>query len=589
MTVDEAAGDGGNGVLLSATRPRDADSAAMAMVGRATAGISPVSMTLAFTDWWMHLLMAPGKRAQIAESAAMAAGQMLRQALLEAQDPKTPPCVRPAEGDRRFRDPAWSSPPFSLWYQSFLLMQSCWDVAARGVPGVAPHHEDVVDFTIRQLLDMASPSNIAACNPEVIQRTIETGGSNLVSGAGNLLQDTIQQAMGLPPPDAAHFRPGHEVAVTPGRVIHRNHLVEVIQYAPTTGAVHPEPVLIVPAWIMKYYILDLSPANSLIRWLVAQGHTVFCLSWRNPDGHDRDIGFDDYRRLGVMEALDAVGAVLPGRKVHAVGYCLGGTLLAIAAAAMARAGDDRLASMTLFAAQTDFSEPGELQLFIDEGEVAALEGMMWEHGVLQAGQMAGAFQLLRSNDLIWSRMVHDYLMGERQPLNDLMAWNADATRLPYRMHSEYLRHLFLENSLASAAYMVDGHPVAIQNIRVPIFAVGTEWDHVAPWRSVFKIHHLSDTDVTFALTSGGHNAGIVSEPGHRGRRFRLGHKRADDPCVSADEWLAATGPQDGSWWTAWQSWLAAHSSPPEPPPAMGAAEKGYAPLDAAPGTYVHQM
>jgi len=576
------------GLRLSATRPRDADSAAMAMVGHVTAGISPVSLALAFSDWWMHLLLAPGKRAQVAAHAVMAGNQMLRQALLEVQDPKTPPCVRPAAGDRRFGGPGWNTLPYSLWYQGFLLAQSCWEVAARGVPGVAPHHEDVVAFTIRQLLDIGSPSNLAACNPEVIQRTMETGGANLATGAGNLAQDLVQEVMGLPPPDAARFRPGKEVATTPGRVIHRNHLVELIQYAPATGAVHPEPILIVPAWIMKYYILDLSPGNSLIRWLVSQGHTVFCLSWRNPDGSDRDIGFDDYRRLGVMEALDAIGAVLPGRKVHAVGYCLGGTLLAIAAAAMARAGDQRLASMTLFAAQTDFSEPGELQLFVDDGEVAILEGLMWDHGVLQAGQMAGAFQLLRSNDLIWSRVVHDYLMGERQPLNDLMAWNADATRLPYRMHSEYLRHLFLENSLASASYMVDGRPVAIQNIRVPIFAVGTEWDHVAPWRSVFKIHHLSDTDVTFALTSGGHNAGIVSEPGHAGRRFRISHKLADDPCLSPDEWLAATPPQDGSWWTAWQAWLAAQSSAPVAPPPMGAAKAGYPPLGPAPGTYVDQ-
>jgi polyhydroxyalkanoate synthase len=317
---------------------------------------------------------------------------------------------------------------------------------------------------------------------------------------------------------------------------------------------------------------------------------VFCISWRNVDEDDRDLGFDDYRRLGIMAALDAISQIVPDQKIHATGYCLGGTLLAVAAAAMANARDERLASVTLFAAQTDFTEPGELQLFIDDSQVYFIESMMWERGYLAANQMAGSFQLLQSNDLIWSRVVHDYLLGERAPAIDLMAWNADATRMPYRMHSEYLRKLFLDNDLACARYEVDGRPVALDNIRVPMFVVGTERDHIAPWRSVYKIHYLSDTDVTFVLTSGGHNAGIVSEPGHPHRRFRLRLRAAEDLNIGPDEWLAAAAQRDGSWWPAWNEWLTAHSSGGRvAPPRIGLPDAAQPVLAAAPGTYVFQQ
>src|SRR5690606_20521074 len=267
----------------------------------------------------------------------------------------------------------------------------------------------LVSFMARQALDVFSPSNSPLTNPEVIARTLRTGGMNLMQGTLNWWQDMARQVSGQPPGGAEDFMVGRDVAVTPGKVVWRNHLIELIQYAPTTETVHPEPVLIVPAWIMKYYILDLSPENSLIRYLVDQGYTVFCISWRNPTAEDRDLSLDDYRRLGVMAALDAIGAIVPGARIHATGYCLGGTILSIAAAAMSCGGDHRLASLTLFAAQTDFSEPGELALFIDHSQMHMLEGMMWDRGYLSADQMAGAFQLLRSNDLVWSRLVRDYL------------------------------------------------------------------------------------------------------------------------------------------------------------------------------------
>jgi len=295
---------------------------------------------------------------------------------------------------------------------------------------------------------------------------------------------------------------------------------------------------------------------------------------------------EEYRTLGILAALDAISVIVPGQKIHTAGYCLGGTLLMIAAAAMARDGDERLRSVTLMAAQTDFTEAGELMLFIDESQVTFLENMMWDQGYLDARQMAGAFQMLRTNDLIWSRYVHDYLMGERRPLSDLMAWNTDSTRMPYRMHSEYLRKLFLNNDLAQGRYEVRERPIALSDIRVPLFVVGTERDHVAPWRSVYKIHLLADTDVTFALTSGGHNAGVVNPPGNERASYRVSTKREADRYMDPDTWLEQTPVQKGSWWRAWVAWLNGHSGEQAAPPPMGNPERGYRLLLDAPGTYV---
>ena len=568
---------------------RAVDRMSETIVAQATGGLSPAALALAGFDWWIHLMAAPGKRAELGWKAGKKASRFGAQLLAQAMQGSPEPCIEPLPGDDRFSAEAWRKPPFCLMAQGFLLQQQWWHNVTHEVPGVTPHHEEVVSFAVRQMLDVFSPSNSPFTNPEVIERAIETGGANFVQGWQNWLEDFSRTLSGRPPVGTEAFVPGRDVAVTPGKVVFRNHLIELIQYAPQTVRVLAEPVLIVPAWIMKYYILDLSPENSLVRHLVEKGHTVFCISWRNPDAGGRDLGMDDYRRLGVMAALDAINAILPERKIHATGYCLGGTLLSIAAAAMARARDDRLASVTLFAAQTDFTEPGELALFIDPSQMHFLESMMWNRGYLSADQMAGAFQLLRTNDLVWSRHVRDYLMGERAPMIDLMAWNADTTRMPYRMHSEYLQRLYLDNELAAGRLMVDGRPAAIQNIRAPIFTVATERDHVAPWRSVYKIHYLADTDVTFVLTSGGHNAGIVSEPGHPRRRYRVALKRADDISVGPTEWAEAATPKDGSWWPEWIAWLAERSTPERvAPPGLGALDAGYPPLEDAPGTYVFQ-
>jgi len=556
-----------------------------AQLARRTLGISPASLMLAYADWLAHFLIAPDKHELLARRA-LRQGQRLVAYAARAWSGDCPPCIEPLVQDRRFSDPAWQRWPYNVLQQGFLLYQQWIHGFTAGVRGVSERHEAVTTFVSRQLLDMVAPSNFVATNPEVLAKALETGGANFVSGWLNFLADWERLAGGKAPVGTERFVVGEQVARTPGQVVFRNRLIELIQYAPSTPRVQPEPVLVVPAWIMKYYILDLSPHNSLVKYLVDRGHTVFAISWKNPVREDRDLGMDDYLRLGLMDAIDAVSAIVPGAPLHAAGYCIGGTLLAIGAAAMARDGDQRLKTVTLLTAQTDFTAPGELALFIDESEVTYLEDLMWEQGYLDTGQMAGAFQLLRSNDLVWSRMVREYLLGERAPMSDLAAWNADGTRLPYRMHSEYLRGLYLRNDLAAGRFEVGGRPVALTDLRAPLFCVGTERDHVAPWRSVYKLHLLTDAEITFVLAGGGHNTGVVSEPGHPRGSYRVAARAYDGKYVDPDAYLAAAARHEGSWWPAWQRWLAGHSGAPVAPPPMGAPEKGYAPLAPAPGTYV---
>jgi polyhydroxyalkanoate synthase len=315
---------------------------------------------------------------------------------------------------------------------------------------------------------------------------------------------------------------------------------------------------------------------------------VFAISWCNPGPNQRDVGLDDYRPRGILAALDAINVICGPAPVHAAGYCLGGTLLSFTAAGMARDDDHRLASVTLFAAQTDFTEAGELQLFVSEGQIAFLEDLMATQGTLDSNRMAGAFTLLRSNDLIWSRAISSYMLGHQETPNDMMAWNADGTRMPARMHAEYLRHMFLDNDLAEGRFLVADRPVSVADIAVPLFVVGTETDHIAPWRSVYKIHLLNRGDITFVLTSGGHNAGIVSEPGHPHRFFRLRQRPAGARFEGPEEWAASATRQAGSWWPEWVAWLVNQSSTPIKPPPLGAPASGYPPLEAAPGHYVLQ-
>jgi polyhydroxyalkanoate synthase len=567
-----------------------ADRAFHAMLARATGGISPAALLLAYTDWLSHLVAAPQRQMEISQDALLGA-RLFFEATLHYLAPGNGPwtLIKPQPQDHRFDGAEWETPPFNLLAQAFLLGEQCWHHASVGVRGVAKPNEAIVDFSIRQMLDVLAPSNFAATNPKVLQKAFQSGGENFVFGCQNWWSDWMRLMSGGKVSGATgDFVVGETVATSRGKVVFRNELIELIQYSPTTDKVHPEPILIVPAWIMKYYILDLSPQNSLVKFLTGQGFTVFMISWRNPEAKHRDIAFDDYRKLGVEAALATIGDIVPGHQIHALGYCLGGTLLSIAAAAMAREGDNRLKSITLLAAQTDFTEAGELTLFINESQVAFLEDMMWQRGVLDTTQMAGAFQLLRSNDLIWSRMTRDYLMGERALPSDLMFWNADATRLPYRMHSQYLRKLFLNNDLAEGRYLVEGKPVSLSDIHTPMFVVGTVRDHVAPWKSTYKIHFLVDADVTYLLTSGGHNAGIVAPPGEQGHSYRVRVKAADAPYIGPEEWLKTAPRTEGSWWLEWTKWLAARSGEPSEPPPIGVTSADSGSLPDAPGDYVRQ-
>lgn len=549
---------------------------------KSSMGLSPIAMTLAYMDWAMHLGASPGQQMLHLQETLTDLQQQWHSA--------------GEEKDQRFRDAAWQHWPFNALKEGYKAQAAQWQRSTQ-VAGMSDHHRHMVGFFTRQWLDALSPSNWPLTNPEVVRKAIETQGQSLQKGWQHYLADLHPIATAAED-NASESRPplpfavGQDVATTPGKVVFRNRLIELIQYVPSTDKVHAEPLLIVPSCIMKYYILDLSPSNSMVRYLVDQGHTVFMISWRNPDASDRDLGMDDYLRLGVLDAMAAVKAHTGSARLHAMGYCLGGTFLAIAAAVMGRKAGRRgrradaslptLASVSLLAAQTDFSEPGELGLFIDDDQLQTLREDMAHKGYLSGKQMAGAFQFLNARDLIWSRSTHRYLLGEDDIGMDMMSWNADVTRLPERMHNEYLSSLFLHDALAQGHYRFEGEGLALMDIKAPMLVVGTVRDHVSPWRSVYKIHLTTDTDTTFILAAGGHNAGIVSEPGHPHRSYQMHHVAPGHTWIEPEAWVQKASLHEGSWWVPMQHWLAKHSGPlvkARPIPAPNA-------LCDAPGTYV---
>ena len=570
-------------------------------LSRSSMGLSPISLALAGADWAMHLAVSPGRQMVLAQRALALA----QQALVAAAQPEVDAQGQPVpDKDSRFSDAGWRQWPFAGLKEGFKAGDAWWREATQ-VDGMARHHSQVVGFFARQMVDTFSPSNWPTTNPEVLQKAKETGGQSLRTGYQRLSEDmeaarAAKHHTGPETLEPLTFEVGKDVAVTPGKVVFRNHLIELIQYTPTTDKVDPEPVLIVPSCIMKYYILDLSPGNSMVRYLVGQGHTVFVVSWRNPDASDRDLKMQDYLRTGVMEAMAAVKARANAPRIHALGYCLGGTLLAIVAASLGRKSrgakankaphrrrEDlpdmpELASVTLLAAQTDFSEPGEMGVFIDDDQLKTLRQDMDRTGYFSGRAMAGSFQFLNSRDLVWSRSTRRYLLGQDEVDFDMMSWNADVTRLPARMHSEYLSSLFLNNALANGQYRVGGETVALMDINAPMLVVGTTRDHVSPWRSVYKIHLQTDTQTTFILAAGGHNAGIVSEPGRPRRSYQIACTESGQGWIDPDQWVANAPLREGSWWEAMHTWLHERSGKPVAPAAIDPATV----LCDAPGEYV---
>ncbi|HJU18841.1 MAG TPA: class I poly(R)-hydroxyalkanoic acid synthase, partial [Stellaceae bacterium] len=465
----------------------------------------------------------------------------------------------------------------------YLLTARTIQEVVRKTEGLDPLTARKVDFYTRQFVDAIAPSNFVLTNPEVLRATFETRGENLVNGLQNLLDD-LERGRGrltVSMTDSAAFRLGENVAATPGKVVFQTALMQLIQYAPTTDAVKRRPLLIIPPWINKFYILDLKPENSFIRWAVGQGHTVFVISWVNPDTRLAAKTFEDYMFEGPLAALDAMYEATGERRANVIGYCLGGTLLASTLAYMTAKRDRRIASATYFVTMVDFAEAGELSVFIDEEQLSSLEERMQERGYLEGRDMATTFNLLRANDLIWSFVVNNYLLGKSPFPFDLLYWNADSTRMPAAMHSFYLRNMYQENLLAQpGGITLGGVPIDLRKIKTPSFLLSTREDHIAPWRSTYAATRLYGGPVKFVLAASGHIAGVVNPP----QSGKYGHWENDHNPPTADEWLAGATQRPGSWWPLWEEWVSHHSG--DEVPARQPGDGKLPPIEPAPGSYV---
>ena len=496
------------------------------------------------------------------------------------------PVITPAKDDRRFKDSAWDENTlFDFIKQSYLLSARWMQSTVNDVQGLDDHTAKKVDFYTRQFVDAMAPSNFVMTNPEVLRTTVETGGENLVKGLEHLLKD-LERGKGelrISMTDYDAFQVGKNIASTPGKVVFQTDLMQLIQYTPTTPDVAKRPLMIVPPWINKFYILDLREKNSFVKWAVDQGHTVFVLSWVNPDERLAKKTFEDYMFEGVLAALDAITKQTGEKDVNAVGYCLGGTLLGSTLSYMAAKGDDRIKSATYFTTMLDFAEAGELSVFIDEEQLNYIEGQMNEKGYLDGAKMATTFNMMRANDLIWSFVVNNYLLGKDPFPFDLLYWNSDSTRMPAAMHSFYLRNMYQKNLLRQpGGITLGGVPIDLRTVKLPTFFLSTREDHIAPWKSTYQGTQLFSGPIKFVLSASGHIAGVVNPPAAEKYCYWTNAKLPKAP----DDWFKGATQTPGSWWPEWQRWVAdfANGTVPARDPAKGKLK----PLDEAPGSYVKE-
>jgi polyhydroxyalkanoate synthase subunit PhaC len=544
--------------------------------------LDPAEITRALQQIWLDAARNPGRAWGAYSQFMQQSGQIMTAATLSfwGQAPlQQDPLIVPDKGDKRFSAPDWQQNSlFDALKQSYLLAATTLLTSASRIEGLDEHQQRKLVFYLRQFLDAISPTNVAFTNPQVIHEALQSGGQSLLRGQEHLLRDI--QAGQMKMTDTAAFAPGRNLALTPGQVVYRNSLIELIQYAPATSHVYATPLLFIPPWINKYYILDMQPQNSLIRYLVEAGYTVFVISWKNPDASMEELGFEDYLQMGPLSGLEVVRAITGSVHVSPVGYCIGGTLLSMTLPYLAARKDKTVQQATFFVSLQDFSEVGDTSIFIDEPQVSYVEGQMMQRGYLDSRSMASMFNMLRANDLIWSNVVNNYLLGKEPPAFDLLYWNADGTRMTRAAHSYYLRNTYLENNLIKPGKIVlKGVPIELGKIRQDIYAVGTEQDHIVPWRSAWRITQLTGGKVRFIVGGSGHIAGVINPPS-KGRGYWSNEKAAKD----AQEWLETAESHTGSWWEDWLEWLGTRSGKQVAPPPLG--NEQYPPLAAAPGSYV---
>ena len=547
--------------------------------------VDPLNIAGAFLEMTQKLMADPAKLLQAQYSLwqdYMTLWQRTAQRMFGGET--VPPVVEPSAGDRRFKDQAWNdSAVFDYIKQSYLLTARWLQGTVRQVEGLDDSTAKKVDFYTRQFVDAMAPSNFVLTNPQVLRATIESGGENLVHGLEHMLAD-LERGKGrlsIKMTDMDAFKIGENIATTPGKVIYQNDLLQLIQYAPTTETVQKRPLLVIPPWINKYYILDLRPDNSFVRWAVSQGHTLFMVSWVNPDAHLADKTFEDYMREGPLACLDAIEKAVGEREVNVIGYCLGGTLLAATLAYMAAKDDHRFTSATFFVSLTDFKETGELSVFIDEAQLEFLEDRMKEHGYLEGADMATTFNMLRANDLIWSFVVNNYLLGKEPFPFDLLYWNSDSTRMPAAMHSFYLRNMYQANKLVQpGGITLAGVPIDLRKVTIPTFFLSTKEDHIAPWKSTYAGTQIFQGPRKFVLSASGHIAGVVNPP----PKTKYGHWTNDKLPANPDDWFAGATYLPDSWWPLWEKWIAQYSGDQVPARKPGSGKLKA--IEDAPGSYV---